>query len=129
MLQWAANKWGLNPLLLYAEAVQEGQWDQASLGDVADGIGTSAGVLQVADRNTASKSQHAPPGFTGSSASIARQNTCFNADFYSAQLWAVFNGQLGKGPITPNDNLSSPLFCPDISFGLLVGIFLDPIQH
>jgi hypothetical protein len=89
--QWAANKWGINPLLLYAEAVQEGDWNQDSLGD----NGTSSGVWQVADRNYPT---HAFPGFQGASQNLARENTCFNADFYAAHLWAAFHGFTGECP-------------------------------
>lgn len=92
VLQWAANKWGINPILMYAETSQEGKWDNTELGDVADGIGTSSGLMQVSDRNTASNPSHSFPGFTGISANLARQNSCFNADVYAAHLWATFNG-------------------------------------
>jgi hypothetical protein len=98
VLQWAANKWGIHPLILYAEASQEGDWDNTSLGDWSDGIGTSSGVLQVADRNTAHSPYHAFPGFDGGGANLARENTCFNADFYAAHLYAAFNGLTGECP-------------------------------
>ncbi len=98
ILQWAAYKWGINPLVLYAEATQEGDWDNTSLGDWSDGIGTSSGVFQVADRNTADRPHHSFPGFTGGGANLARENTCFNADFYAAHLYAAFNGLTGECP-------------------------------
>ena len=103
VLQWAANKWGLNPLLLYAEAVQEGQWDQTSLGDVSDGIGTSSGLLQVADRNTVGQPSHTGLEFSGAAANLARENSCFNVDFYSALLWTLFNGQWSGVKVPPHD--------------------------
>ncbi len=89
VLQWAANKWGINPLLLYATATIESHWDQTALGD----NGGSSGVLQVADRNT--RPYHAFPGFSGAGSMLARENTCFNADFYAAWIYLVFHG-LGK---------------------------------
>jgi hypothetical protein len=97
-LQWAANKWGINPLLMYAEATEEGDWDNTTLGDVHDGIGTSSGVLQVADTNTSSAPEHAWQGFSGAGHRLSRENTCFNADFYAARLWAAFNGITGECP-------------------------------
>lgn len=87
--QWAANKWGINPKLLYAEAVQEGDFDMMSLGD----NGRSSGVWQVADRG----SGHAFPGFSGAGANLARENTCFNADFYAGHLYAAFQGWTNEG--------------------------------
>jgi hypothetical protein len=90
VLQWAANKWGINPVLLYAEAVQEGDWDNTSLGD----NGTSSGVLQVADRG----SSHAFLGFSGAGQNLSRENTCFNGDFYAGHLYAVFHGMTGEAP-------------------------------
>lgn len=98
ILQWAANKWGINPLVLYADATQDGNWDNTSLGDWSDGVGTSSGVFQVADRNTVDHPYHAFPGFDGGGANLARENTCFNADFYAGHLYAAFNGLTGECP-------------------------------
>jgi len=92
-LQWAANKWGINPLLMYAEAMVEAHWDQTEVGD----NGRSAGVLQVADRGAG----HEWPGFSGSGSMLARENTCFNADFYAGRLYSAFHGLTGETP--PND--------------------------
>lgn len=83
VLQWAANKWGINPIEMYADSDIEGDWDQAAIGDA----GRSSGLMQVADRG----SGHAWPGFSGSGANLARESTCFNADYYAARLWSVFN--------------------------------------
>jgi hypothetical protein len=84
VLQWAANKWGINPILLYAEANNEGDWDQTAIGD----NGRSSGILQVADRGA----NHAWPGFEYTSTqNLARESTCFNADFFAAHLWSAFN--------------------------------------
>src|SRR5262249_50825826 len=90
VLQWAGNEWGINPLLMYAEATVESHWDQTGIGD----NGRSSGVLQVADRG----SGHAWPGFSGSGSMLARESTCFNADFYGARLYSAFHGLTGETP-------------------------------
>jgi hypothetical protein len=92
VLQWAANKWGINPLLLYADATDESGWDQTALGDG----GLSAGILQVADRNSSARPYHAFPGFDGAGSMLARENTCFNADFFAAWVFASFHGIVGS---------------------------------
>jgi hypothetical protein len=35
VLQWGANKWGINPLLLYAVATNESSWDQTGMAILA----------------------------------------------------------------------------------------------
>jgi hypothetical protein len=92
VLQWAANKWGINPLLLYADAANESGWDQTAIGD----SGLSAGVFQVADRNSNARPYHAFPGFDGAGSMLARENTCFNADFFGAWVFASFHGIVGS---------------------------------
>jgi hypothetical protein len=94
VLQWAANKWGINPLLLYAEATLDGDWDATSIGD----DGTSSGVCQVADRNSDSHPTHAWPGFQGASSMLSRENACFNADFFAAHLYSAFHGLTEECP-------------------------------
>jgi hypothetical protein len=94
VLQWAANKWGVNPLLMYAEASEEGGWDQLALGD----DGCTSGVCQVADRNSSLHPYHAFPGFAGAGSMLSRENTCFNADFFAAHLYAAFRGWTGECP-------------------------------
>jgi hypothetical protein len=61
IMQWAANKWGINPLLMYAEASEEGSWDNLTLGD----NGCTSGVCQVADRNSSLEPNHAFGGVRG----------------------------------------------------------------
>lgn len=90
--QWAAAKWGLHPYLAYAEATSDGDWDQTALGDG----GNSSGVCQVADRNSAQAPYHAFPGFSGAGANLARENTCFNFDFWAAHMYAAFHGLTGE---------------------------------
>jgi hypothetical protein len=84
VLQWAANKWGINPILMYAEVTEESSWNQMGIGD----NGNSSGLLQVADRGY----NHAFPGFGGSGSMLARENSCFNADFFAAWIYSAFNG-------------------------------------
>jgi hypothetical protein len=67
VLQWAANKWGINPLLMYAEATNESHWDQTAIGD----HGGSSGLFQVADRNTSYEPKHTFPGFAGAGSMLA----------------------------------------------------------
>jgi hypothetical protein len=104
VLQWAANKWGINPILLYAEATQEGNWDQTTEGDCGESTcdaadGLSSGVLQVGDRNTTARPYHAFPGLSsGLGDELDRENTCYNADYYAAYEWATFNGLTGFAP-------------------------------
>ena len=105
ILQWGANKWGFNPILLYAEGRQEGDWDNDSLGDwsVVNGvnIGTSSGIVQNADRNSPN---HAFPGFVSStntlipSSMLSRENTCFDVDMYCGMVYASYSGISGWSP-------------------------------
>ncbi len=93
VLQWAANKWGINPLLLYAVVTNESHWDQTGVGD----YGRSSGLTQVADRNSSGAPNHAYPGFSGAGSMLARESSCFNADFYAGRLYAAYHGQTGYG--------------------------------
>jgi len=79
IIQWAANKWGFNPKYGYAE----GDWNKTALGD----NGTSAGVFQVADRGTG----HGWQPLVSANSNLARENTCYNADFFFASRWAAFH--------------------------------------
>ncbi|GEM_PF-2983559 len=85
VLQWAANKWGINPLLMYAEAENESHWDQTGIGD----NGRSSGLMQVPDRD---RPHHGYPGFGGLGAMLARENSCFNADFFAGRIYSIFHG-------------------------------------
>ena len=89
-IQWAGNKWGINPIVMYAEATVESGWDETAVGD----NGSSSGLFQVADRNA----WHAFPGFDGGGSMLARENSCFNADFWAGRLFAAFNGITGQSP-------------------------------
>jgi hypothetical protein len=102
VLQWAANKWGINPILMYAVVTNEGVWDQTALGD----HGASSGLFQVADRNTSYQPNHTFPGFAGAGSMLARENSCFNADYYAARLYASFHGLTG---VSPGGNISTAI--------------------
>jgi Right handed beta helix region len=91
-LQWAANKWGLQPDLLYAAATQIGNWQQYSANTSAS---CSSGVLQVADCNSSSQ--------TSASAQLAAENTCFDADLWAGDVWASYNG---LNPDAPGNNVA-----------------------
>lgn len=106
VLQWAAHKWGINPALLYAEATIEGDWDMTSIGDA----GGSSGVFQVADRpaNRPGGDDHAFPGFAGAGSMLARESTCFNADYYAGHLYAVYHG-LMVGQKTPPGDINAAI--------------------
>ena len=100
IIQWAADKWHINPALMYAEAVVEHGWMQ---GGTRGDSGGSVGLFQVADRvaNRPGGSTHFFPGLENSN--LAWENSCFNADFYAGRLYAVFNGLAGA--TTPAGNL------------------------
>jgi hypothetical protein len=83
IIQWAANKWGFNPKYGYAEACDEGDWKNTSLGD----NGTSSGVFQVADRGA----NHGWSALVLANSNLARESTCYNADFFFATRWASFH--------------------------------------
>ncbi|MBV9481548.1 MAG: hypothetical protein JO249_12475 [Acidobacteria bacterium] len=88
VLQWAGNKWGISPQLMYAEATVEGDWNMLAVGDA----GGSHGLLQVNDRvaNRPGGQNHAAPGFNGAGANLAQENSCFNADVYGARAYASY---------------------------------------
>ncbi len=93
VLQWAANKWGINPLLLYAIVTNESHWDQTGLGD----NGLSSGLTQIADRDSSAAPDHAFPGFSGAGSMLARESSCFNVDFFAARLFAAYHGKTDYG--------------------------------
>ncbi len=111
VLQWAANKWGINPLLLYADATIESHWDQTGVGD----YGGSAGLFQIADRDTSVSPNHAYPGFSGGGSMLARESSCFNADFYAAFIYSAFHGLIGGGAGQNNILGSVQLWDPGVS--------------
>jgi hypothetical protein len=90
VIQWAAYKWGLDPRFMYAEATQEGGWNQNAVGD----NGGSHGIFQVADRN--SWTDHADPSLVNSN--LAQESSCFNADDFAAHIVMAFQGHYGRVP-------------------------------
>jgi hypothetical protein len=102
--QWAANKWGINPAYLYADACQEGNWDMQALGDPkpTNGYpnGTSFGIWQTASRVVG----HGWSGFTsGAGQNVPIESTCFQADFYMMTRWGAYTGNYtGDGSFAGN---------------------------
>jgi hypothetical protein len=92
VLQWAANKWGINPLLAYAVASYESSLNQAAINTHGGSGNEDAGLFQISDRGA----NHAYPGFDGYGANLARENTCFNADFWGAYIYGAYHGILGS---------------------------------
>jgi hypothetical protein len=92
VLQWAANKWGINPLLAYASASYESSLNQAGINTHGGSGDEDAGLFQIGDRGA----NHAYPGFDGYGANLARENSCFNADFWGAWIWAAYRGIVGS---------------------------------
>jgi Bacterial Ig domain len=97
ILQWAAHKWGFSPLVTYAEATNDGDWDMASLGD----FGCSVGVAQIAYCNNTHRRNHSIRGLnTGQPGHLLPQeNTCFNVDLYAAFLYKHFTSGCGQGDL------------------------------
>jgi hypothetical protein len=106
VIQWAAHKWGISPALMYAEATIEGDWDMTNIGDA----GGSSGIFQVADRpaNRPGGADHPFPGFTGAGSMLARESTCFNADYYAGHLYAIYHG-LMTGQKTPPGDINAAI--------------------
>lgn len=99
-----AHKWGFSDRYGKTELCDEGDYDNNSLGDVCNGIGTSSGLTQCADRNTASCQNHAWPGFSNATdQNLSRESAGFNLDFFYATRYASLIGQ--SGGETPANNL------------------------
>jgi hypothetical protein len=54
--------------------------------------------LAITDRNSSSQPNHAFAGFAGAGSMLSRENTCFNADFFAAHLYAAYQGWTGECP-------------------------------
>ena len=80
ILQWAADKWGLDPNLLRAVAALETWWYMRSIGNG----GTAFGLFQVRK-----------PWHCSSTTVCAafRQDTAFNADYYASIVRSYFDGK------------------------------------
>lgn len=104
VITWAADKWGISPQLMFAEATVESGWLQSADGDA----GGSHGLFQVADRpaNRPGGATHFFPGLENSM--LAQESSCFNADYYAGHLYAVYHG-LMTGQQTPPGNLTDAI--------------------
>jgi hypothetical protein len=86
IIQWAACKWGVDPDLMRAVAVQESDWHMSSVGDYCGVDGeASYGLFQVKNKNCQGE------GDWGGWPATAN-DTGLNADFYGAQLRACLDG-------------------------------------
>jgi hypothetical protein len=90
ILQWAAYRWGISPLVLYAEASDDGGWDMTSIGD----NGGSVGVAQVADSNNPTHPHHAIRGLNIGEGGhlLPSENTCFNVDLMASAVYRQYVG-------------------------------------
>jgi len=80
ILQWGAYKWGFDPNVVRAIAVNESDWEQGAEGDI--GNGTSWGILQI-------KQSDFPATYPMSS-----ESTAFNVDFKLAYQRACVQGDI-----------------------------------
>jgi autotransporter family porin len=88
ILQWAAYKWGFDPNLARADAVQETHWKQTSIGDQCSPNVTgegSYGILQAKNKNCSGTTIQGgyPDTFN---------DTALDADFWGAHLRACYDG-------------------------------------
>lgn len=86
VLQWAADKWGISPLVTYAEATNDSRWNQHAVGD----YGCSIGIAQVAFCDNAERRNHVIRGLNGSP--LPGENTCFAIDLYAAFIYKRVSG-------------------------------------
>jgi hypothetical protein len=86
IIQWAACKWGINPDLMRAVAVQESDWKMSEVGDYCGTPGEgSYGLFQV--KNAMCDGTGAWGGYP-----YTANDTGLNADFYAAQFRACLDG-------------------------------------
>src|SRR5262249_54973653 len=99
ILQWAAHKWGLSPLVAYAETTNDGDWDQTKVSTMD--YGCSVGVAQVSDCNPPQRPHHSIRGLaTGEPGHpLPSENTCFNADLWAAFLYKHYTSGCGIGDL------------------------------
>ena len=86
IIQWAAWKWGVDEDIIRAAAVNESGWDQATAGDLINGVPYSFGIMQIKK----------PTGqqYTGWEGTfpLSKVSTAFNIDFYGAALRSGIEG-------------------------------------
>jgi hypothetical protein len=107
ILQWGALKWGLPANLLEAEAVDESEWYQNTIGDIGDGVSLS--ILQIKSsiwHGTCPESPNYPSGVDASSSSsiqnylatqpncLSYNDTAFAVDYRGAIYRACMNGDM-----------------------------------
>jgi hypothetical protein len=86
IIQWAACKWGIDPDLMRAVAVQESDWKMSEVGDYCGTPGQgSYGLFQV--KNAMCDGTGAWGGYP-----YTANDTGLNADFYAAQFRACLDG-------------------------------------
>jgi hypothetical protein len=86
IIQWAACKWGIDPDLMRAVAVQESDWRMSSVGDNCGTAGeASYGLFQVKNKNCQGEGDWG--GWPAT-----QNDTGLNADFYGAQLRSCLDG-------------------------------------
>ena len=104
ILQWGAYKWGFDPDLVRANAVDESYWHQHLIGDIGNGV--SLGILQIKSRyhgSTCPQSPHFPTAvdptsvhsiqqyLAGEPSCLAYNSTAFAVDYRLAYLRACMN--------------------------------------
>jgi autotransporter family porin len=91
IIQWAACKWGLDPDLMRAVAVQESDWRQSMVGDNCGTPGrASYGLFQI--KNAYCSGNGAWGGYPDSA-----QDSALNADFYAAYIRSCVDGDFYGG--------------------------------
>jgi hypothetical protein len=104
ILQWGAHKWGFDPDLVRANAVDESSWHQNFIGDIGNGV--SLGIMQIKSQyllGTCPQAPHFPPFVDGNSTHSIQQylasepsclsfnSTAFAVDYRLAYFRACMN--------------------------------------
>jgi hypothetical protein len=104
ILQWGAYKWGFDPDLVRANAIDESSWRQNTIGDIGNGV--SLGIMQLKSQyllGTCPQSPHFPPGVDPTSTHSIQQylasepsclsynSTAFAVDYRLAYFRACMN--------------------------------------
>ena len=98
ILQWASYKWGFDPNVTRAIAVEESYWNQYDLGDVGNGV--SLGILQLKSADYPGTCN--PVSLNGGDTSYINDPLClsnlmtaFVADYKLAYQRACMDGSIG----------------------------------
>jgi autotransporter family porin len=104
ILQWGAYKWGFDPDLVRASAVDESHWNQNMVGDIGNGV--SLGIMQIKSQyhlGTCPQSPQFPPAVDPTSvhsiqrylasepSCLAYNSTAFAVDYRLAYFRACMN--------------------------------------